>query len=109
MAFTIFTDSGANITDKVRDHYDIRIISLTLVMDGEEFQFSEGFTDLHTESYRRILANEGFGLDDARPSIEIVSQIRNATPIGLKGDYHPLAKLPLARHPFGWPAQLGII
>ena len=73
-----------------------------ITVDGEEFQFSEGFTDLHTESYRRILANEGFGLDDARPSIEIVSQIRNATPVGLKGDYHPLAKLPLARHPFGW-------
>ena len=80
-----------------------------ITVDGEEFKFSEGFTDLHTESYRRILADEGFGLEDARPSIEIVSQIRNATPIGLKGDYHPLAKLPLARHPFGWPAQLGII
>ena len=40
MAFTIFTDSGANITDKVRDHYGIKIISLTLVMEGEEFQFT---------------------------------------------------------------------
>lgn len=45
MGFTIVTDSGANITDKVRDHYGIKVISLTLVMDGEEFQFtsSEGF------------------------------------------------------------------
>jgi DegV family protein with EDD domain len=40
MAFTIFTDSGANITDKVRDHYGIKVISLTLVMEGEEFQFT---------------------------------------------------------------------
>ena len=73
-----------------------------LVVDGKEFEFSEGFTDLHTESYRRILSNEGFGLQDVRPCIEIVSQIRNAKPVGLKGDYHPLARLPLARHPFGW-------
>ena len=73
-----------------------------LVIDGKEFEFSEGFTDLHTESYRRILSNEGFGLQDVRPCIEIVSQIRNAKPVGLKGDYHPLARLPLARHPFGW-------
>jgi len=73
-----------------------------LSIDGENFDFSEGFTDLHTESYRRILSNEGFGLKEAYPCIEIVSQIRNATPVGLKGDYHPLAKLPLAPHPFGW-------
>ena len=73
-----------------------------LVIDGEEFEFSDGFTDLHTESYRRILSNEGFGLKDVRPCIEIVSQIRTAKPIGLVGDYHPLARLPLARHPFGW-------
>jgi UDP-N-acetyl-2-amino-2-deoxyglucuronate dehydrogenase len=32
----------------------------------------------------------------------MVTQIRNSQPIGLKGDYHPLAKLPLAHHPFGW-------
>ena len=31
-----------------------------------------------------------------------MSQIRNSTPIGLKGDYHPLAKMPLSKHPFGW-------
>ena len=73
-----------------------------LSIDGENFDFSDGFTDLHTESYRRILSNEGFGLQEAYPCIEIVSQIRNATPVGLKGDYHPLAKLPLAPHPFGW-------
>ena len=74
----------------------------TLSIDGSEFEFSHGFTELHTESYRRILAGEGFRISEARPCIEIVSQIRNATPIGLKGDYHPLAKLPLSKHPFGW-------
>ena len=45
MAFTIVTDTGANITDKVRDHYGIKIVHLTLIMEGEEMQFtsSEGF------------------------------------------------------------------
>ena len=74
----------------------------TIEIDGESFEFSEGFTELHTESYRRILAGEGFGLDEARNSIQIVHDIRNAYPIGLKGEYHPFARLPLASHPFGW-------
>ncbi len=58
-------------------------------IEGEEMEFSDGFTDLHTESYRRILAGDGFSVDDARPSIAIVHQIRNASPIGRKGDHHP--------------------
>ncbi len=74
----------------------------TLSIDGDEFEFSQGFTELHTLSYQKILSGEGFRISEARPCIEIVSQIRNATPIGLKGDYHPLAKLPLSPHPFGW-------
>lgn len=68
----------------------------------EEFEFSGGFTDLHTESYRQILAGNGFGLDEVRNCIQIVYDIRNAVPVGLKGDYHPLAALPLEPHPFGW-------
>lgn len=75
-----------------------RIISI----DGREFEFSEGFTELHTLSYRKILAGEGFRISDARNCIHIVSDIRHATPIGLKGDYHPLAALPLSTHPFLW-------
>ena len=74
----------------------------TLSIDGEEFEFSAGFTELHTESYKKILAGEGFRISEARPCIETVSQIRSCEPIGLVGDYHPLAKLPLAKHPFGW-------
>ncbi len=74
----------------------------TIMIDGQEFEFSEGFTELHTKSYQEILAGRGFRISEARNCIEIVSAIRNATPIGLKGDYHPLAKLPLAPHPFGW-------
>ena len=72
-----------------------------IVIDGEVFEFSDGFTDLHTESYSQILQGNGFGLDDVRPCIQIIYEIRNAAPVGLKGDYHPLAKLPCDGHPFG--------
>ncbi len=74
----------------------------TINIDGNEFEFSEGFTELHTDSYRHILAGNGFGIEEARNAINIVYQIRQAQPIGLKGDYHPMAKFPLASHPFGW-------
>lgn len=74
----------------------------TITIDGEEFEFSEGFTELHTKSYKHILNGEGFRISEAKNCIQIVSDIRNATPAGLKGDYHPLAKYPLSSHPFGW-------
>jgi UDP-N-acetyl-2-amino-2-deoxyglucuronate dehydrogenase len=61
----------------------------SITIEGEEMEFSGGFTDLHTDSYRRILAGEGFSIEDARPSIETVYKIRNAHPIGKKGEYHP--------------------
>ncbi len=70
-------------------------------VDSELVEFSEGFTDLHTLSYQSVLAGNGFGLDDAMPSIQMAHDIRNAAPLGLVGDFHPLAKLPLAKHPFG--------
>lgn len=62
----------------------------SILVEGEELEFSDGFTDLHTESYAGILRGGGFGLDDARSSIETVYEIRNMTPSGLKGEYHPL-------------------
>jgi len=49
----------------------------TLSIEGEEIEFSKGFTDLHTVSYQKILEGKGYGLSDAKNSIEIVSQIRN--------------------------------
>lgn len=63
----------------------------SLNIEGEDFEFSDGFTDLHTTSYMDILSGGGFGLEDARRSIMAVYTIRNAAPIGLKGDYHPMA------------------
>jgi UDP-N-acetyl-2-amino-2-deoxyglucuronate dehydrogenase len=64
----------------------------TLSVEGEEIEFSDGFTDLHTESYKQIIEGKGFGLMEAKPSITIVHQIRNSKAIGLKGDYHPFLK-----------------
>ncbi len=72
----------------------------SLQMDGREIEFSEGFTDLHTLSYAEIQAGHSFGLDAAAPSVEIVHEIRGARPIGLDGNHHRLAALPLAPHPF---------
>ncbi|MEI6347903.1 MAG: Gfo/Idh/MocA family oxidoreductase [Bacteroidota bacterium] len=62
----------------------------SITVNNNEIEFSGGFTDLHTQSYQQILAGNGFGLQDARNSIEIVHTIRNSSPIGLIGDYHPL-------------------
>jgi UDP-N-acetyl-2-amino-2-deoxyglucuronate dehydrogenase len=50
----------------------------SLQMDGEEIEFSEGFTDLHTRSYVEILKGNGFGLSDVEPSIQLAHQIRTA-------------------------------
>jgi UDP-N-acetyl-2-amino-2-deoxyglucuronate dehydrogenase len=61
----------------------------SLTMNGEEIEFSDGFTDLHTSSYKYIIDGKGYGLADARPSIYIVHSIRNKKPIGKTGEYHP--------------------
>lgn len=72
----------------------------SIQIEGEELEFSGGFTDLHTRVYEDIIDNKGYGLEDARQAIEIVYKIRNSSPIGLKGDYHPFAKKELTKHPF---------
>jgi UDP-N-acetyl-2-amino-2-deoxyglucuronate dehydrogenase len=63
----------------------------SIAVDGAEIEFSGGFADLHTRSYERILAGEGFGLETSRCAIETVATIRTATPTGTLGDTHPLA------------------
>jgi UDP-N-acetyl-2-amino-2-deoxyglucuronate dehydrogenase len=65
----------------------------SITLDGEEIEFSGGFTDLHTVSYEKILDGSGFGLEAARNSIQTVYTIRNSSPVGLKGEYHPILKL----------------
>lgn len=72
----------------------------SITIEGEELEFSGGFTDLHTKSYEEILNGNGYGINDARQAIQIVHDIRHLEPSGLKGDYHPLAKGQMAKHPF---------
>lgn len=64
----------------------------SITVDGKEIEFSGGFTDLHTVSYEHILNGGGFGLSEARKSIEIVSQIRNQSIEPNKSDIHPFVK-----------------
>ena len=61
----------------------------SITIDSEDFEFSEGFSDLHTRTYQKILTGEGFGLEESKRSIETVYTIRNSSPVGKKGDYHP--------------------
>jgi UDP-N-acetyl-2-amino-2-deoxyglucuronate dehydrogenase len=72
----------------------------SITIEGEELEFSGGFTDLHTKVYQGVMNGNGYGLEDARQAIEIVHDIRNSKPAGLKGDYHPFAKKPNSAHPF---------
>jgi len=64
----------------------------SITVDSEEIEFSEGFTDLHTQTYRNIFEGKGFGINEARQSVETVYTIRNAKPVGLQGDFHPILK-----------------
>lgn len=61
----------------------------SITMEGEEIEFSEGFTDLHTVSYKEIIAGRGFGLKDAAPAIQVAHDIRNGKPIGVNDRSHP--------------------
>ncbi len=63
----------------------------SITIDGQKVEFSEGFTDLHTEVYRRTLAGNGFGLSDVRPSIQLAHDIRVAVPTGPNERAHLLA------------------
>lgn len=64
----------------------------SIAVDGNEIEFSGGFTDLHTRAYEEILAGNGFGLEENRVAVQTVADIRNMEPKGLVGDYHPFLK-----------------
>lgn len=72
----------------------------SIVVNGEEIDFTNGFEDLHTKSYEQILSGNGFGVTDALPGIQLAHDIRHATIEQAKGEYHPLIRLPQAQHPF---------
>lgn len=76
------TDLPKQIVEKGQKTYR------SIVIDDQELEFSDGFTELHTKSYQEILKGKGFGLKDVRTSIEIVHDIRNAV-ISENGEKHP--------------------
>jgi UDP-N-acetyl-2-amino-2-deoxyglucuronate dehydrogenase len=69
----------------------------SLTIDGKQFEFSEGFTDLHTKVYEDILAGRGYGISDARPSIQLVRDLRSAKPEPDAPKAHPLLAAVLQR------------
>ena len=84
---------SADLPEPVRgEHSTYRSIAV----DGDEIEFSGGFRDLHTRVYERTLAGEGFGISDARPSIELVHAIRHAEPRVGEGA-HPFVTSPSRR------------
>jgi UDP-N-acetyl-2-amino-2-deoxyglucuronate dehydrogenase len=61
----------------------------SIALDGQEIEFTEGFTDLHTRVYEETLAGRGFGIGDARPSVELVHRIRTASIVPIDDQVHP--------------------
>ena len=73
----------------------------SMTMDGAEIEFSEGFTDLHTKAYQQVVAGNGFGIQEARPAIELVHRI-NSRDVQQTGSIHPCLErgLPSVSVPF---------
>ena len=82
-------DVPPSLREKQRTYRSIKV-------DGEEIEFSEGFTDLHTASYREVMAGRGFPLAHVRPSIETVARIRCAPIERDLGERHPFLAQALA-------------
>ena len=61
----------------------------SITVDGQEVEFTEGFTDLHTRIYEEVLAGRGFGIADARPSIDLAYRIRTVALDPRTAGLHP--------------------
>ncbi len=82
----------SDLPEKMRDGGQPTYRSVQI--DGKEVEFSTGFTNLHTVVYQNILDGNGFGIEDARPSIELAYRIRHADPVGIIPEKaHPLLKV----------------
>lgn len=70
----------------------VRTTYRSITVDGEEIEFTGGFTDLHTKVYEETLAGRGFGISDARPSVELVHRLRTS-PVSVPEAFaHPFLK-----------------
>jgi UDP-N-acetyl-2-amino-2-deoxyglucuronate dehydrogenase len=70
----------------------VRTTYRAIDVDGEEVEFSDGFTDLHTRIYERTIAGNGFGIDDVRPAIQLGYQLRHAPLTPIDESAHPFAR-----------------
>ncbi|PHI20698.1 oxidoreductase [Lewinellaceae bacterium SD302] len=85
---------AAGVKEGLRTHRSLNI-------EGEEFEFSGGFTELHDRSYAEIINGRGFGLDQVRAAVDLVGQVRKGElvqPVGPQ--VHSLAKIEEGKHPF---------
>jgi UDP-N-acetyl-2-amino-2-deoxyglucuronate dehydrogenase len=73
----------------------------SLTMNGEELEFSSGFTELHNEVYRDILNGGGYGLSEARPAVELVHTLRGAPITARPSLAHPALKVTRVGPPQG--------
>lgn len=85
--------SAAGIPSGQRTHRSLSI-------EGQAFEFSGGFTELHDRSYAEIMAGNGFGLEDVRPAIDLVGMVRKHPLVLPTENAHPLARLDNDKHPF---------
>ena len=69
----------------------------SLTVNDREIEFSGGFSDLHTRVYEEVLAGRGFSMEEARPSIQLVHDIRGAVPTGICERSHPFLEKALRR------------
>ncbi|NND05161.1 MAG: Gfo/Idh/MocA family oxidoreductase [Saprospiraceae bacterium] len=89
--------NGAHIpSESVGDSMTYRVIKI----GDKEIDLDRGFDNLHVSSYQQILIGQGYGLEKTQAAIQLVHDIRNATPETSTGSIHPLADLPLTDHPF---------
>ena len=72
----------------------------SITVDGEDIEFSRGFTELHSASYDAILNGNGYRIGDTREAIQIVHEIRHSYPQGLKGDYLSLIHISEPTRPY---------
>jgi UDP-N-acetyl-2-amino-2-deoxyglucuronate dehydrogenase len=82
---------AADLPQRVEVAPESRSSFRSITVDGTEIEFSDGFTDLHTRVYERTLAGKGFGIRDARPSIELAHRLRATalSPGARTSDVHP--------------------
>lgn len=70
----------------------------SITVDGQEVEFTDGFADLHSNIYELVLAGKGFGIEETRPSIELVYRIRTATLSPWDDQIHPYLRAAAKSH-----------